>query len=105
MNNKIVFIYMVFLMMGVVVFNGTTVQAAVIHVTTTQDHVPGSLRAAINTANANNKDNTIHIPAGTYLLSGAAGEDANAGGDLDIDTSHNISIIGEGEKGKGTGKK
>jgi hypothetical protein len=97
MNNKIVFVYMVFLMMGVVVFNGTVGQAAVIHVSTTQDNVPGSLRAAITTANTNNENNTIYLPAGTYFLSGTAGEDANASGDLDITTSHKLTISGAGK--------
>jgi hypothetical protein len=97
MNNKIVFIYMVFLMMGVVVFNGTAAHPAVIHVTTTQDNVQGSLRAAITTANTNNENNTIYLPAGTYYLSGEAGDDANASGDLDIDTSFNLTIIGAGK--------
>ena len=96
MNNKIVFIYMVFLMTGVVVFNGVVSQAAVIQVTTTQDNVPGSLRAAVTMANTNNQDNTIYIPAGTYILSGAAGDDANTGGDLDIDTGQKLTIAGVG---------
>ena len=72
------------------------VQAAVIHVTTTQDNVPGSLRAAITTANTNNENDTIYLPAGTYTLAGKPDEDANAGGDLDIDNPHKITIIGEG---------
>jgi hypothetical protein len=73
------------------------VQAARLEVTTTGDNVPGSLRAAITTANSNNEDDTINLPAGTYFLSGEASEDANASGDLDINTSHSITIIGEGE--------
>jgi len=71
-------------------------EAAVITVTTTQDNVPGSLRAAITTANANNKDNTIHLPAGVYILSGAADDDANVGGDLDINTNGTLTIKGGG---------
>jgi hypothetical protein len=97
MNNKIVFIYMVFLMMGVVVFNGAAAQAAEIHVTTTKDNVPGSLRAAITRANTDNEDNTIYLPAGTYFLSGAAGEDTNASGDLDISITRKITLIGAGK--------
>ncbi|MGD2093338.1 MAG: choice-of-anchor Q domain-containing protein, partial [Candidatus Aminicenantes bacterium] len=73
------------------------VHAATIDVTTTRDSFAGSLRAAITTANSNNEDDTINLPAGTYFLSGGASEDANASGDLDINTSHNITIIGEGE--------
>lgn len=68
----------------------------VINVITTQDHIAGSLRYAINTANTNGEDDTIYLPAGTFTLTGTAGEDANAGGDLDIDTSHVITIIGSG---------
>jgi hypothetical protein len=73
------------------------VHAATIDVTTTRDNVAGSLRAAITAANSNNEDDTINLPAGTYFLSGEANEDANASGDLDINTSHSITIIGEGE--------
>jgi hypothetical protein len=72
------------------------VQAAVIHVTTPQDNVPGSLRAAITTANTNYENDTIYLPAGTYILAGEPGEDSNAGGDLDIDNPHKITIIGDG---------
>ncbi|MCX6583203.1 MAG: Ig-like domain-containing protein [Candidatus Aminicenantes bacterium] len=71
-------------------------KADVITVTTTQDNVAGSLRAAITTANTNNKDNTIILPAGVYFLSGASGDDANAGGDLDIDTGRKLTITGAG---------
>jgi len=97
MNNKIAFIYMVFLVMGVLVFNGTVGQAAVIPVITTQDNVPGSLRAAITTANTNNENNTIYLPAGTYFLTGAAGDDANASGDLDININRKLTISGAGK--------
>ena len=72
------------------------VRAAVIHVTTTNDKVAGSLRAAITTANKNSEKDTIYLPAGTYLLTGAPGEDANASGDLDFNSAHNITIIGDG---------
>jgi hypothetical protein len=72
-------------------------KAAVITVATTQDNVPGSLRAAITTANNNGEDNTIYLPAGTYMLSGDAREDANVGGDLDIDTDRKLTIIGKGQ--------
>ncbi len=95
MNNKIVFIYMVFLMMGVVVFNGTSAQAAEIHVTTTDDNVPGSLRAAITEANINDEDDIINLPAGKYFLGAGANDNHNIGGDLDIYTSQSITIRGE----------
>ncbi|MCX6583202.1 MAG: hypothetical protein NT166_23755 [Candidatus Aminicenantes bacterium] len=72
-------------------------KAAVITVTTTHDNVPGSLRAAITTANTNGEDNTIYLPAGTYMLRGSAMENANTGGDLDIGTRCKLSIIGKGK--------
>jgi hypothetical protein len=43
-----------------------------------------TLRAAVDQANALAGDHLIELPAGTYDLSGATNEDANAGGDLDI---------------------
>jgi len=42
---------------------------------------PGQLRTLINTAAPGD---TVMIPAGTITLTGVAGEDANAGGDLDV---------------------
>jgi hypothetical protein len=77
------------------VFGAVLVQGAVIEVTTTQDHVVGSLRAAITAANSNNENDTIHLPAGTYILVGQADENGNAGGDLDINNTLSITIIGE----------
>ncbi len=71
-------------------------QATVFNVTTTQDNVPGSLRAAITMANANGANNTIYLPVGTYILSGTANEDNNLGGDLDINTTKSLTIIGAG---------
>src|SRR5262245_13896892 len=44
-----------------------------------------TLRAAIDQANASTGADVISLPAGTYHLAGAAGEDLNASGDLDID--------------------
>ena len=75
---------------------GTAARAATINVTTTEDNVAGSLRAAITTANTNNEDDTIHLPAGTYFLSCDYREDNNTTGDLDIDNPDTITIIGEG---------
>ena len=75
---------------------GAVAQADVIQVTTTQDNVPGSLRAAITTANSHNGDYTIQLPAGTYFLDGGPEEDANASGDLDVDSSGEITITGAG---------
>ncbi|MDQ1354755.1 MAG: fibronectin-binding autotransporter adhesin [Acidobacteriota bacterium] len=74
-------------------------EAAIIHVTTTKDNVPGSLRAAFTTAFTYNKDNTIIIPAGTYILMGVgeAKEDDNVSGDLDIKTRCMLTIKGKGK--------
>jgi hypothetical protein len=72
------------------------VQAAIINVSTTQDNVPGSLRAAITTANTNGEDDTILLPAGIYVLDGAPEDDENISGDLDINTINSITIIGKG---------
>ncbi len=43
-----------------------------------------SLRGAITAANMTAADDTITVPAGTFTLTGAAGDDANVSGDLDI---------------------
>ncbi len=67
-----------------------------IHVTTTSDGGAGSLRWAVDKACGNGEDDTIYLPAGTYLLSGDPGEDLNQKGDLDIDTADGITISGEG---------
>jgi CSLREA domain-containing protein len=44
-----------------------------------------TLRAAIDQANASASGDVITLPAGTYHLTGAANDDANVSGDLDID--------------------
>jgi len=93
MNKK--FIFFTFLVTALILSIETTVYTATIKVTTTQDNVPGSLRAAITIANTNGEDDTINLPAGTYILSGEAGEDDNISGDLDINTIHTITIIGD----------
>jgi len=49
-----------------------------------------TLRAAIDQANASVGPDAISLPAGTYQLTGAAGDDANASGDLDIDDNDGI---------------
>src|SRR5258705_12158982 len=74
-------------------------QAATIDVDTTADVVSNdpncSLREAITSANDDSNaaedacalgsgPDTINVPAGTYQLSGATGENANASGDLDV---------------------
>jgi CSLREA domain-containing protein len=64
-----------------------------------------SLREAIQSANtdtafggcaAGSGDDIITLPAGTYTLTGAAGENSNASGDLDIRS--NLTINGAGEE-------
>ena len=79
-------------------------QGATITVTTNADEAPPvangncTLREAVNAAKSNgspavdacpNGDagslDTIELGAGTYSLTGAAGEDSNQGGDLDVD--------------------
>ncbi len=93
MNRKLISIVLFSILLAMVV---QISKADIITVTTTQDNVAGSLRAAITTANTNNKDNTIILPAGVYTLSGAADEDDNASGDLDIETTHKLNITGAG---------
>jgi CSLREA domain-containing protein len=44
-----------------------------------------TLRAAIDQANASPSADVITLPAGVYQLTGAASDDANVSGDLDID--------------------
>jgi hypothetical protein len=75
---------------------GALGHAATIHVTTTEDKVAGSLREAITTANTNNENDTIYLPAGTYILTGEGKEENNYRGDLDISNDDRITIIGEG---------
>jgi photosystem II stability/assembly factor-like uncharacterized protein len=54
-----------------------------------------SLRGAISKANGDiGNDYTIVLPAGTYVLTGAAAEDLNASGDLDI--RYHLTINGAG---------
>ncbi len=54
---------------------------------------PGQLRTLINAAAPGD---TILIPAGTITLKGPAGEDANAGGDLDLTKTLTIQGAGTG---------
>ena len=60
---------------------------------TTPGGTPGQLRFEITAAASGD---TIVIPAGTITLTGAAGEDANASGDLDITKSLIIQGAGAG---------
>lgn len=77
-------------------FSPGNIYGEVFTVTTTQDGVAGSLRAAIDAACANTEDNLIHLPPGRYVLEGMAQEDANQSGDLDFNTSRGITIVGGG---------
>ncbi len=55
------------------------------------------LRAALDTFNATSDDDTINVAAGTYTLSGASLDNANASGDLDITkTGGSLTIQGAG---------
>jgi large repetitive protein len=58
-----------------------------------------TLRAAIQQANASNPfgGTTIHLPAGTYLLTRTGtNEDSSATGDLDLLASNGVTIAGAG---------
>ena len=83
--------------------------AVTITVTTTADdygtNPTCSLREAIQASNTEapfggcptGVDNdTIVLPAGTYTVTGAAGDDANVSGDLDVTDPHNTEILGTG---------
>ncbi|MDH5511007.1 MAG: hypothetical protein OEZ32_11735, partial [Nitrospinota bacterium] len=53
-----------------------------------------SLRGAVNAVNAGAGGDIISLPAGTYTLTGAVDEDANASGDLDITKAVTIQGFG-----------
>src|SRR5947209_253120 len=72
--------------------------AATITVTTTADGGPGSLRAAVTAADNATTATTIVVPAGHYTLTGAAGENDNASGDLDLDGQRAVTIAGAGAR-------
>ncbi len=62
---------------------------------------PCTLRAAVEESNAHSGDDTIDLPAGTYQLTGATGDDANDSGDLDINdvvSSGALAIVGAGAR-------
>src|SRR5688500_18849671 len=63
-------------------------------VTTTADGGRGSLRAAIDRANASGLQSIrIEVPPGTYALTQCGADDTNAGGDLDITVQVPITIV------------
>ncbi|MCP5104739.1 MAG: hypothetical protein GY950_15245, partial [bacterium] len=95
--SKRLFLFIVVLLGLVFISEGVNkVHAATIHVVTTEDNVPRSLRTAIRAACNNEEDTTIILPAGTYILGGEAGEDRCLSGDLDIATDYHITITGAG---------
>jgi hypothetical protein len=53
-----------------------------------------TLRAAVDESNALSSNDVINVPSGTYTLGGTTGEDANAGGDLDIQGNGTLTIRG-----------
>jgi CSLREA domain-containing protein len=53
-----------------------------------------SLRDAVNAANVDATADVINLPAGHYTLSGAAGDDGNVSGDLDV--THDVTVAGAG---------
>jgi CSLREA domain-containing protein len=81
---------------------GRHAAAAAIVVTKTADTNDGtcdadcSLREAVVAANALAGHDNIAIPAGTYTLTGATGEDASASGDLDVTDSVSFNGAGMG---------
>lgn len=80
--------------LGVVAGGLRSADAATLTVTDLGDSgAPGQLRTLINAAAPGD---TINIPAGTITLAGAAGGDANAGGDLDINKDLTIQGSGAG---------
>jgi CSLREA domain-containing protein len=55
-----------------------------------------TLRAAVQEANVASGADTIQVPAGTFVLTGASGEDLAASGDLDVTKSLTIEGAGQG---------
>lgn len=101
--------------LGLILVNASAAYAAGITVTTTADGLDAdcatitstnlgalggdnqvSLREAICAANNTAGDDVITLPAGTILLAGEAGEDANRGGDLDIANNGKVTLNGTG---------
>ncbi|HEY6557569.1 MAG TPA: choice-of-anchor Q domain-containing protein [Polyangiaceae bacterium] len=72
----------------------------VLKVTSTADSGPGSLRAAIDTANETSSDThqsvTIQLASGTYALTACAPDDSNVAGDLDINGLLPVTLVAAG---------
>ncbi len=73
-----------------------TVRGGIFEVTNTNNSGPGSLRQAISAANNQIVADTITFAAATnripIVLAGAAGDDNNASGDLDIRDGGNLNV-------------
>ncbi|HMJ12404.1 MAG TPA: choice-of-anchor Q domain-containing protein [Polyangiaceae bacterium] len=68
-----------------------------VQVTTTADVGSGSLRAAIDAANAAGSGGArIELPTGTYQLTRCGVDDTNGSGDLDITTNAPVSLVAVG---------
>jgi hypothetical protein len=68
-------------------------------VTSANGGLPGASSCAagsVEVGGVGSDADTIVLPAGTYVLSGAAGDDANAGGDLDVTKSLVLEGAGAG---------
>lgn len=68
-------------------------------VTTTADGGAGSLRAAIDAANALSGSGPavrIEIPSGTYALDKCGSDDDNLAGDLDLTTARQVNLVATG---------
>ena len=71
--------------------------STVIAVTSGEDGANGSLRAAVNAANAAGQSGVrIEIPSGTYALTRCSADDDNRGGDLDLTSARPVTIVGTG---------
>jgi hypothetical protein len=96
MRSNILFVFFSISVLVLMGGGAVYVHSATFNVTTTHDNVEGSLRAAITAANSNGENDIIYLPAGTYILSGSINDDDNICGDLDINTTHSITITGWG---------
>ncbi|HEY6555692.1 MAG TPA: choice-of-anchor Q domain-containing protein [Polyangiaceae bacterium] len=70
--------------------------AQIIAVTTTADSGSGSLRAAVQQANASSSGVTIQLPPGEYTLTRCGADDSASAGDLDIDLTKPVTITATG---------
>jgi CSLREA domain-containing protein len=87
----------------IVALAATPASAAIFTVTKTADTNDGacaagncSLRDAVIASNATTGPNVINVPSGHFTLTGAAGEDAAASGDLDVTQPLTVNGAGAG---------